>query len=446
VTLYRATVLDTPRDPFTGGGLRADADAGLLVRAGAIVERGSFAELRGRHADEDVVVLPGGLLLPGFVDTHVHFPQVRAIGGLGMPLLDWLERCALPEEARLAEESYAQAVAVEFTSGLAQAGTTTALVFGAHFASAVDALFAEAARVGLRVTSGLVVSDRLLPGGLLTTPQRAHDEGLALARRWHGVGRNRYAVTPRFSLSCSDDLLDACGSLLREVPGSWFTSHINENALEIATVAQLFEGCVYLDTYDRHDLIGPNSVLAHNVHPTDGELELLCRRRATVAHCPTSNAALGSGSFSLKRHLAAGVRVALGSDVGAGTGFCLLKEGLQAYFLQRLLGDDGQDLTAAHLLHLATAAGAEALGLGDDVGTLEVGKRFDAVWIRPRPGTTLDVALRNAAGPEDALARTFALGSPADIDTVWIDGQPLPTQHRDSGSASVGPAVRTLHR
>jgi guanine deaminase len=446
MTLYRATVLDTPLDPFTGGSLRADADAGLLVRDGAIVERGGFAELRGRHAAEDVVVLGGGVLLPGFVDTHVHFPQVRAIGGLGMPLLDWLERCALPEEARLADESYAQAVAAEFTSGLAQAGTTTALVFGAHFAPAVDALFAEAARVGLRVTSGLVVSDRLLPGGLLTTPQQAYDEGLALARRWHGTGRNRYAVTPRFSLSCSDDLLDACGSLLRDVPGSWFTSHINENALEIATVAQLFEGRVYLDTYDRHELIGPNSVLAHNVHPTDGELELLCRRRATVAHCPTSNAALGSGSFSLKRHVAAGVRVALGSDVGAGTGFCLLKEGLQAYFLQRLLGDDGHDLTAAHLLHLATAAGAEALGLGDDVGSLEVGKRFDAVWIRPRPGTTLDVALRNAAGPEDALARTFALGSPADIDTVWVDGRPLPTQHGDGGSAPVAPAVRALHR
>lgn len=446
MTLYRATVLDAPLDPFAGGGLRADADAGLLVRAGAIVERGGFAEVRGRHPDEDVVVLPGGLLLPGFVDTHVHFPQVRAIGGLGMPLLDWLERCALPEEARLADGSYAQAVAAEFVSGLAQAGTTTALVFGAHFAAAVDALFTEAARLGLRVTSGLVVSDRLLPGGLLTTPQRAYDEGLALARRWHGTGRNRYAVTPRFSLSCGDDLLDSCGSLLRDVPGSWSTSHVNENALEIATVAELFEGCAYLDTYDRHGLIGAHSVLAHNVHPTDGELVLLARRGATVAHCPTSNAALGSGSFSLKRHLAAGVRVALGSDVGAGTGFCLLKEGLQAYFLQRLLGTDGQDLTATHLLHLATAAGAAALGLGDEVGDLGVGRRFDAVWVRPRPGTTLDVALRNAAGPEDALARTFALGSPADIDTVWVDGAPLHTGHRYDGAAPVAPAVPVPRR
>jgi guanine deaminase len=425
VTLYRATVLDTPDDPFAGGVLRADADGGLLVREGAVVDRGGFADLRARHPGEDVVDLSGGLLLPGFVDTHVHFPQVRAIGGLGMPLLDWLERCALPEEARLADEPYARGVAADFVSGLAQAGTTTALVFGAHFAPAVDALFAEAARVGVRVTSGLVVSDRLLREDLLTTPQRAYDEGLAVARRWHGVGRNRYAVTPRFSLSCGDALLDACGSLLRDVPGAWFTSHVNENALEIATVAELFEGSVYVDTYDRHGLIGPNSVLAHNVHPTDDELELLCRRGASVAHCPTSNAALGSGIFSLKRHRDAGVRVALGSDVGAGTGFSLLKEGLQAYFLQQLLGDDGQRLTPAHLLHLATSAGADALGLAGQVGDLSVGKRFDAVWLRPRPGCTLDVALRTAADPENALARAFALGSTADVDTVWVDGQPL---------------------
>lgn len=445
MTLFRGTVIDTPDDPFAEGVLRAESDAGLLVRAGTIIDRGSFADLRTRHAGEDVVDLTGGLVLPGFVDTHVHFPQVRVIGGLGMPLLDWLDRCALPEEGRMRDEEYARAVAAEFVSGLAQAGTTTALVFGSHFASAVDVLFAEAARVGLRVTSGLVVSDRLLREELLTTPQRAYDDGAALARRWHGVGRNRYAVTPRFSLSCGNALLDSCGSLLREVPGSWFTSHVNENGVEIATVADLFDGSSYCDTYDRHGLIGRRSVLAHNVHPTDDELKLLSDRDGSVAHCPTSNAALGSGLFPLKRHLTSGVRVALGSDVGAGTGFSLLKEGLQAYFVQQLLGSEGQHLTSSHLLHLATSAGADALGLGDDVGDLSVGKRFDATWLRPHPGTTLDVALRNASGPEDALAKAFALGSPADIDTVWIDGQPLRTQQRSVGSppgASAVPSVR----
>ncbi|HET6560477.1 MAG TPA: guanine deaminase [Marmoricola sp.] len=425
MTLFRGTVLDTPDDPFTGGALRAEADAGLLVRDGVIVERGAFTALRSRHGSEEVVDLTGGLVLPGFVDTHVHYPQVRAIAGLGMPLLDWLSQCALPEEARLADPSYAQEVATEFVSGLAQAGTTTALVFGSHFAPAVDALFAEASRVGLRVTSGLVVSDRLLRDELLTTPQRAYDEGLALAGRWHGVGRNRYAVTPRFALSCGDELLASCAELLRDVPDAWFTTHVNENLVEIETLAGLSPGCHhYVDSYDRHDLVGRRSILAHNVHPTDAELKLLASLDASVSHCPSSNSALGSGLFPLKRHVAYGVRVALGSDVGAGTGFSMLKEGLQAYFMQQLLGDEGLPLTPAHLLHLATSAGASALGLSE-VGDLSVGKRFDAVWLRPRPGTTLDVALRHASSPSDALARAFALGTPADIERVWVDGQPL---------------------
>jgi len=422
MTIYRGTVLDTPEDPFTGGTLRADGDAGLVVTDGTIVDRGPFERVRAAHPGHQVVDLRGGLLLPGFVDTHVHFPQVRAIGGLGLPLLDWLERCALPEEARLSDTSYAATVARELLAGLVQAGTTTALVFGAHFAPAVDLLFAEAARVGVRVTSGLVVSDRLLRDELLTSPQRAYDEGRALAERWHGAGRNRYAVTPRFSLSCGNELLESCRALLGDVEGAYFTSHINENGREIATVAQLFGLETYLETYDRHELVGPRSVLAHNVHATDAELKVLAERGASVAHCPTSNAALGSGLFPLSRHRAYGVPVALGSDIGAGTGFSLLKEGLQAYFGQQLLGEQGYPLAPVHLLHLATSAGAQALGLSAEVGDLSVGKRFDAQWLRPRSGSTFDVALRHAAGPEDALAKAFTLGTTGDVASVWIDG------------------------
>jgi len=424
VTLFRGTVVDAPDDPFSGGAVRAEDDAGLLVRDGVILERGAFADVRARHPDEEVVDLSGGLVLPGFVDTHVHFPQVRIIGGLGMPLLDWLEKCALPEEARLADEAYAAGVAEDFVGGLARAGTTTALVFGAHFAPAVDLLFAAADRTGLRVTTGLVVSDRLLREELLTTPERGHADGLALARRWHGTGRNRYAVIPRFSLSCSDDMLASCRALLDDVPGAWFTSHLNENLDEILTVRRLFD-CSYTETYDRHRLLGPRSVLAHNVHPGDGDLRLLADRGASVSHCPSSNAALASGVFPMARHVQHGVRVALGSDVGAGTGFSLLKEGLQAYFTQQQLGERGYPLTPAHLLHLATAAGAAALGLADQVGDLSVGKRFDAQWLRPSPGSALDVALRHASGSEAALARAFALGTEADVRAVWVDGEQL---------------------
>ena len=422
MTIYAATIVDTPGDPFTGDPAAALAEDGaLLVRDGVIRARGSLAEVTAAHPDEPVTRLDGGLLLPGFVDTHVHFPQIRAIGGLGLPLLDWLERYALPEECKLADRAYARAVAAEFTDGLVASGTTSALVFGSHFAPAMDELFTAAGQRGLNITSGLVLSDRKLPADLLHSPETALADSADLILRWHDRGRLRYAVTPRFSLSTSDEMLDACAQLLGK--GVWFTSHINENLAEIATVAGLFPGARhYLDTYCRHGLVTPRSVFAHNVHPGDAELALLAEHGASVAHCPTSNSALGSGLFPLRRHVEHGIGVALGSDVGAGTGLFLPKEALQAYFVQQLLGPAGMSLTPAHLLYLATRAGALAIGLEDRVGDLAVGKDFDAVWLRPADGSTLAVNLRHARDTSDALARIFALATPADVAGVWVGG------------------------
>ncbi len=429
MTIYRGTVLDTPEDaPLGTTRLRAESDAGLVVVDGRITERGPFADIAPTHPSHEVVDLRAGLLLPGLVDTHVHYPQVRTIGALGLPLLEWLDECALPEEARLESVDYAREVADEFVLGLVSAGTTTALVFGSHFASAVDVLFEEVARTGVRVTAGLVASDRALPEALLSTPDRFYTEAMAIARRWHGVGRARYAVTPRFSYSATDEMLDACAAVLKDVDGSWFTSHVNENPAEVAEVARLFADAEhYVDTYDRHGLVGARTVLAHNVHATDPELALLASQGAAVAHCPTSNSALGSGLFPMRRHVEHGVRVALGSDVGAGTGFSIFKEALQAYFMQHLLGPEGVGLRAADLLHLATRSGALALGLGDEVGDLGVGRQFDAVWVRPVAGNPLDVGLRHAASSEDALAKTFALAASADLAGVWVGGDRIRT-------------------
>ncbi len=244
MTLYRATIIDTPGNPFAGDpadAIAADADGGVLVRDGMIVARGPFAALHAEHPEEPVTELPGGLLLPGFVDTHVHYPQIRAIGGLGMPLLDWLERCALPEESRLADPTYAGMVAKEFLDGLLACGTTTALVFGSHFAPAMDLLFTEAEIRGLNVTAGLVLSDRILRADLLSTPDRALAESRELIQRWHGKGRLRFAVTPRFSLSASEEILSVCTDLVQDAAGGrkdiWFTSHLNENVSEISAVA-----------------------------------------------------------------------------------------------------------------------------------------------------------------------------------------------------------------
>ena len=395
MTIYAATVVDTPGDPFAGDPAAALAEDGaLLVRDGVIRARGSLAELQAAHPGQPVTRLDGGLLVPGFVDTHVHYPQIRAIGGLGLPLLDWLEQCALPEESKLADRAYARAVAGEFTDGLVASGTTSALVFGSHFAPAMNELFAAAEHRGLNITSGLVLSDRILRPDLLNSPETALADSADLILRWHDRGRLRYAVTPRFSLSASDEMLDVCAQLLGK--GVWFTSHINENLAEIATVAGLFPGARhYLDTYCRHGLVTPRSVFAHNVHPGDAELTLLAEH---------------------------GVRVALGSDVGAGAGLFLPKEALQAYFIQQLLGPDGLPLTPAHLLYLMTRGGARALGLDDRIGDFAVGKDFDAVWLRPAAGSTLAVNLKHACDTTDALARIFALAPPADVAGVWIRG------------------------
>jgi guanine deaminase len=420
MTLYAGTIVDTPGDPFAGDPADALAEAGaLLVREGVIRARGTFAALRAEHPGEPVIQLPGGMLVPGFIDTHVHFPQIRAIGGLGLPLLDWLERCALPEESRLADQAYAHEVASEFLDGLLASGTTSALVFGSHFPAAMDELFAAASDRGLNITSGLVLSDRILRTDLLHSPRTALADSTDLIGRWHGHGRLRYAATPRFSLSASDEMLDVCAQLLET--GVWFTSHVNENVAEIATVAGLFpQARDYLDTYLRHGLVTKRSVFAHNVHPGESELAVLAAHGASVAHCPTSNCALSSGLFPLRRHVEHGVGVALGSDVGAGTGLFLPKEALQAYFIQQILGPDGLNLTPVHLLYLATRAGAQALGLDDRVGDFSVGKDFDAVWLRPAAGSTLAVNLKHARDTTEALARIFSLATPADVAEVWI--------------------------
>ncbi len=423
MTLVRGTFLDVPEDPFAGGRLRALTGAIRLVD-GRVTERGDFAELHEAHPDDELLDLREGLVIPGLVDTHVHYPQTRIIGGLGMSLLDWLDRRALPEEARLADTAYARAIAADFVAALIGAGTTTALVFGSHFRGAVDEIFRAADASGLRITTGLVVSDCFLPAALLTTAAAALSDGLALARAWHGRGRLRYAVTPRFALSCSDELLASCRELMDAVPGSWFTSHVNENLAEIEGV-QRSHGTAYVDCYDRQGLVGARSVFAHNVHVSDGDLGVLATRGAGIAHCPTSNSALASGAFPMRAHLTAGVRFGLGTDVGAGMSFSILREALQAYLVQSGLGEAGQPLGATELLYLATTGGARTLGL-DDVGHLSVGSPFDAVWVRPLPGSPLARALPYAADDADAVARVIALAGHADLAGVWVEGRMLP--------------------
>ena len=423
-TILRGHVLHTPRNPFLqDGALESFEDGAVAFDAdGRILATGPYADVRPAHADAEVREDRDAILLPGLIDTHVHFPQLEIIGAMGLHLLEWLQTRTLPQEARLADDTVARETARLFLRRLLANGTTSALVFGSHFPGAQDIFFEEAQASGLRITSGLVVSDRELLPELHVTPERAYETSDALRRRWHGRGHLRYAVTPRFSLSCSDGMLEACEAALAAEESLFFTSHLNENPDEIRVVAGLFPWARdYLDTYERFSLVGPRSVFAHDVHVGDDELRRLGAAGACVAHCASSNAFLGSGLFPMKRHLEHGVRVALGTDVGAGTAFSLFNEGLSAY-LGQMLHPDGQRLGPVELLYLATRAGADALGLAD-VGDLTPGKRADLIVVRPPEGSTVQAVLRHGASPEGTLGAIFTLAREVSVEEVRVDGE-----------------------
>ncbi len=423
--LIRAPFFHTPSSPFSDPrALVWQEDGGLLVQSGLVVASGPYAEVRaGAPAGAVTTDWRAGVVLPGLVDTHVHFPQLRIIGGLGRTLLDWLEQVALPEEARMADEAYAAATARAFVGSLLSHGTTTAMVFGAHFGPATASLFEAAADAGLRMASGLVMSDRRLRPELHQTPKEMYRTSTDLIRRFHGRGRLLYAVTPRFALSASEAVLEVCQTLVGEHGGLRVQTHINEQPNEVAEVRRLFPWAKdYLQVYERYDLCGARAVMAHNVHASDAELERMASERTTVAHCPCSNAVLGSGTFPLKRHVAAGVSCALGTDVGGGTGFGILKEGLQAYLMQRVV-PDGAALTPAHLLYLATRAGAEALGIAGETGDLRPGKSADLVYLKPPPGGPLAAVLERAGSSEDVLAAIFTLAGAESVAEVLVQGE-----------------------
>jgi len=421
--LLRAPLFHTPRNPFhNADALESSADGGLLIRDGRIAACDDYRTLRAAHPEVATVDLRGGYLLPGFVDAHIHFPQLRVLGSMGRTLLDWLEHCALPEESRLADAAYACRIAHAFVHALVSHGTTTALIFGAHFAPATAALFEAADATGLRIAAGQVFSDRRLRPDLHQTPEQAWRDATMLIQRFHGHGRLRYAVTPRFALSASEAMLEVCQTLLAEHVGLLVQTHINEDVAEIAEVGRLFPWASdYLAIYERYGLARPRAVMAHNVHPSDSQLERLAASGTAIAYCPSSNASLGAGLFPLRRHVKAGVPCALGTDVGGGTGFGMLKEGLQACLLQRIT-PDGMVLDAAHLLYLSTLAGAEALGVSEETGDFGIGKSADFVYLRPPEKSPLAAVLELEQDPKRVLSAIFTLAGAESVREVRVGG------------------------
>ena len=417
---WRGEILSVPEDPHFAGAeaIRHYEDGLLVVEEGLVLACGPHGELAERFANVPTERLEG-LIVPGFVDAHVHYPQIERIASHGEQLMQWLERHIFPAEMAFADRGHADAVAAFFLDELLRHGTTSALVFATVHPGSVDALFEAALARDMRIVSGKVLMD-LGPEGLRDNVAEGRAESEALIARWRGRGRLGYAVTPRFAPTSSREQLADAGRMLAAHPDVLLHTHLSENPGEIAYVAERFpEAADYLDVYDRFGLVGSRSVFAHCVHMSDRALERMAEAGAGIAFCPTSNLFLGSGLFDLAAADRHGVGIGIGTDVGAGTSLSVLRTLGEAYRICQLRG---ASLDPFRALHLATAGGARVMGIADRVGALLPGQEADFIL--------LDVAAtpllgRRCAGASlhDRLFALQVLGDDRAIAGTWLRGR-----------------------
>jgi guanine deaminase len=428
VTVLRGTIVTCRDDPFLTDPAKAFAtehDGIVICRNGLIETVGAAADImRSLPAGTPVTHHEGCLIVPGFIDTHVHYVQTGMIASYGAQLIEWLDRYAFPAEMAFKDAAHAEAMARVFCDELLRNGTTTALVFCAVYPQSVDALFAEAERRGMRMIAGKVLMDRNAPDALCDSAQQGYDDSKALIARWHGRGRSLYAITPRFAGTSTPAQLDAAGSLWREHPDVLMQTHIAENRREVEWTAELFpERKNYLDVYDHHGLIGRRAVLAHGVHLSEDELCRCHESGTAIAHCPTSNLFLGSGLFQVGKFKdrKRPVEVGLGTDIGGGTSFSLLTTMGAAYEVAQL---NGRTLSAVEAFYLATLGGARALALEDRIGSIAPGREADLAVLDPKATPLL--ALRNvrADSIEDVLFALMMLGDDRAVRATYVAGTP----------------------
>ena len=426
--VVRGAVLTYREDPAVAGPRRAvrfhRRGAVVVGDGGRIAWRGPAARLPERFRALPADDHGDALVLPGFIDAHVHFPQHRMLAAPGADLLDWLERFTWREERRYASPGHARAAAEAFLDRLAQHGTTAAVVFSTVHPAAADALFAAAERRGCLIVSGKTMMDRNAPEALRDDPASGARDSEALLARWHGRGRLRYAITVRFAVTSTEAQLRAAGELAAAHPDCHVHSHLAESAGEIELVRRLFPWSAdYTDVYDRFGLLGPRSVFAHGVHLSERECARLHETGSLVVHCPTANTFLGSGLFDGGRMGRAErpVRVGVATDVGGGTSYSMLATLGEAYKVAMLTG---RKPTAHDLFHLATRGNAAHLGLDDEIGAIEPGRWADLVVLDPTATPVL--AARNALSEsiEDTLFALAILGDDRAVRATYVAGRP----------------------
>ena len=422
-TLLRGRLLSFHADPDETEDAHAYVEDGaVLMSGGLVVAAGPHDEVAPRAAAARVLDHRPHLLMAGFVDAHIHFPQVEVVASWGAQLLDWLNDYTFPAEARYADAQHARAMARRFCDLLTDHGTTTAAAFCSSHRASAEALFAEAADRDMRMIAGLTMMDRGAPEAVLDTARSSYDDSKALIARWHGRGRALYAITPRFAITSTPEQLEMAGALAAEHPDCHVQTHLSENRDEIAYTAELHpQARDYLDVYERHGLVGPRTLLGHAIHLEPREVDALAASGAHPVFCPTSNLFLGSGLFDEAGLRARGIRSGVATDIGGGTSYSMLATLGEGYKVLRL---QDQKLTALRAFHWITRGNAVVLGLEDRIGTLAPGSEADVVVLDARATPAMAARMARAETLEEELFVLQMMGDDRAIVQTYVAGRP----------------------
>jgi guanine deaminase len=392
------------------------------VTDGLIEKVGNYSEIRDLLAGKARIKdYRGKLIMPGFIDTHIHYPQTEMVASYGEQLLEWLDTYTFPTEKKFADRNYATERAKFFVNELLRNGTTTALVFGTVHPQSVDALFTESEAKNMRMIAGKVMMDRNAPEFLLDTATTGYDESEALIKKWHRHGRSLYAITPRFAPTSTPEQLKMAGELKKKYPDVYVHTHLSENKNEIAWVKSLFpDRQNYFDVYEHYGLSGGRSIFAHAIHLEDEEIARLKATDSAVAFCPSSNLFLGSGLFRMHALKDEGIRIGMGTDIGAGTSFSMFTTLNEAYKVMQL---QGQKLPAIESLYQATLGGARALNLDDKIGNFDAGKEADFVVINMQATELQKLRMSGSKDLEDRLFALTILGDDRNISATYVMGK-----------------------
>lgn len=428
-TALRGPALTFRDNPFIVGdaaALHYEPDALILMRDGRITHFGDYAALRCALNGLQPQHHPDGLILPGFIDAHAHYPQTQIMGAYGAQLIDWLNTYTFVAEQKFGDADYARVRAEFFLAQTLAAGTTTAAVYCTVHPESVEAFFTAAQAGGRRMIAGKVMMDRNAPAALLDTAQSSYDDSLALLEKWHGRDRLLYAISPRFAPTSTPAQLEAAAALWRAHPDAWMQTHVAENSDELAWVRALYpQRANYMDVYRHHGLTGPRALFGHAVHLEEAEWQMLAESGSSVIHCPSSNAFLGSGCFDARRACdpappARAVRTALASDIGGGTSLSMLRIMGEAYKVSQCAG---YPLSAPKAFWLATAGAAQALHLETRIGRIAPGMEADLQVLNLKSTPLVAFRMRHCDTLEQALFVQMTLADERAVRAVYVAGQ-----------------------